>query len=134
MLQGFGVHRVDGKASLQEGCDEQAMRRLDDTGDLLGIRGAVAPQKGDQRLQTHRRMRHSQRAVLASRFVHDRDVVMRIRPVNAGKPHPLPPVLRYRELSSVPTSDARRIERNSEESQAVVALYAGARGATFYER
>jgi hypothetical protein len=37
-------------------------------------------------------MRYPQRAALAPRLVDDGDIVMRIRPVDAGKPHPLPPV------------------------------------------
>src|SRR5215468_6833387 len=97
MLQSLGVHRIHREAGLEQGSDEQALARLDDTGDLLWMRGrvrssGVAAQVGDERLHPHGRMSYPQRATLAPRLVDDGDIVMRIRPVDAGKPHPLPPV------------------------------------------
>jgi hypothetical protein len=155
MLQGLGVHRIHRihrEAGLEQGGDEQALGRLDDTGDLLWMRGSVrassvAAQVVDQRLQPRGRVRYPQCAALASLLVHDGDVVMRICPVDAGKPHPLPPVL---TLSLSSHAVGRRHDNGilrwhpamascdgilrTKESQTIVALYAGARSATFYER
>src|SRR5262249_3132407 len=90
------------------------------------------------------RVRHPQRAALISLLIHDGDVMMRIRPVDAGKPHPLPPSLGCLHVLTL-WADAATVASCSlppadEESQTIVALaalaafHAGARSAPFYER
>src|SRR5258707_14996481 len=77
------------------------MRRVVNAGDLFGIRGGggesvgvsgalgVPPQEGDERLHPGGRRRHPQRAMLVPRLVDDGTSMMLIRPVDAGKPHPV---------------------------------------------